>query len=314
MRDEIKKAFSSLHASDQTVEEVLSMIEKNQKKERSAKSAKMMRTTIIAAALVAAMLACTAFTADYIINRREIFFFDTIEALTQKQQEDLDDPNAAVGYQIPNSAEENSDMETSAEYVARAMESGFYGENEEVISRETGGEEDDWEQRMISECDDSYYGEIVAEYRTSSGYAEHVTVDGLLDWDLSCLTEKMTPDEGGQMLSFCRHKQEDDFSIVKLHLGYKTEDGGRFVLNYEYNTDWDYGEKTDYVLNSAYDSSELYTTVDNIQVLVQEYDGQVWANAVNGYKSFDIYTDGCTVDEIKQILDQLNLSSVLTME
>lgn len=82
MRDEFKKAFSSLHASDQTVEEVLSMIEKNQKKERSAKSAKMMRTTIIAAALVAAMLACTAFTADYIINRREIFFFDTIEALT----------------------------------------------------------------------------------------------------------------------------------------------------------------------------------------------------------------------------------------
>ncbi len=314
MRDEIKKAFSSLHASDQTVEEVLSMIEKNQKKERSAKSAKMMRTTIIAAALVAAMLACTAFTADYIINRREIFFFDTIEALTQKQQEDLEDPNAAVGYQVPNSAEENADMETSAEYVARAMESGFYSENEEVISRETGGEEDDWEQRMISECDDSYYGEIVVEYRTSSGYAEHVTVDGLLDWDLSYLTEKMTPDEGGQMLSFCRHKQEDDFSIVKLHLGYKTEDGGRFVLNYEYNTDWDYGEKTDYVLNSAYDSSELYTTVDNIQVLVQEYDGQVWANAVNGYKSFDIYTDGCTVDEIKQILDQLNLSSVLTME
>lgn len=314
MRDEIKKAFSSLHASDQTVEEVLSMIEKNQKKERSAKSAKMMRTTIIAAALVAAMLACTAFTADYIINRREIFFFDTIEALTQKQQEDLDDPHAAAGYQVPNSAEENSDMETSAEYVARAMESGFYSENEEVISRETGGEEDDWEQRMISECDDSHYGEIIAEYRTSSGYAEHVTVDGLMDWDLSCLMEKMTPDEGGQMLSFCRHKQEDDFSIVKLHLGYKTEDGGRFVLNYEYNTDWDYGEQTEYVLNSAYDSSELYTTVDNIQVLVQEYDGQVWANAVNGYKSFDIYTDGCTVDEIKQILDQLNLSSVLTME
>ena len=311
MRKEIRQAFSPLHASDQTVEEVLDMIEKK-KTGKSVKSRKMMRTTIIAAALVAAMLACTAFTADYIINRREIFFFDTIEALTQKQEEDLlDDPDAAIGYEVPNSAEENADMETSAEYVARAMENGFYGDNEKVISRETGGEGDDWEQRMISECDDSYYGEIVTEYRTSSGYAEHVTVDGLLDWDLSFLSEKMTPDEGGQLLSVCRHQKEDDFSIVHLHLGYTTSDGGCFVLNYEYNTEWEYGEDPEYILNSAYDRSEVYTTPDNVQVLVQEYDGQVWARAVNGHKSVSIFTNGCTYEEVEEILEQMNLSSVI---
>lgn len=308
MSEEFRKAFHPLHASDQTTKEVLSMIEKNKNYPRSSK---MVRTIVIAAALVAAMMACTAFTADYILNRREIFFFDTIEALTQKQQEDLHDPDAVVGYQIPNSAEENADMETSAEYVARAMESGFYGETEKVISRETGGEGDDWDERMISECDDSFYGKIIAEYRTSPQYAEHVTVDGLLDWDLSCLTEKMTPDKDGQLLSFCRHKQEDDFSIVKFHLGYTTENGGRFILNYEYNTEWDHGEQPEYILNSAYDFSEMYTTKDNIQVLVQKYDGQVWASAVNGYKSVDIYTNGCTVEEMYELLEQMKLSTVI---
>ena len=309
-RNEIRQAFSPLHASERTVEEVFNMIEKKKAEQPNVKT-KRMRTVVIAAALVAAMMACTAFTADYIINRREIFFFDTIEALAQKQQQDLDDPNAVVGYAVPNSAEENADMETSAEYVARAMEQGVYSENEKVISRETGGEGDDWEQRMISECDDSYYGEIVTEYRTSSGYAEHVTVDGLLDWDLSFLSEKMTPDEGGQLLSVCRHQKEDDFSIVHLHLGYTTSDGGCFVLNYEYNTEWEYGEDPEYILNSAYDRSEVYTTPDNVQVLVQEYDGQVWARAVNGHKSVSIFTNGCTYEEVEEILEQMNLSSVI---
>ena len=311
MRNEIRQAFSPLHASERTVEEVFNMIEKKKAEQPNVKT-KRMRTVVIAAALVAAMMACTAFTADYIINRREIFFFDTIEALTQKQEEDLlDDPDAAIGYEVPNSAEENADMETSAEYVARAMENGFYGDNEKVISRETGGEGDDWEQRMISECDDSYYGEIVTEYRTSSGYAEHVTVDGLLDWDLSFLSEKMTPDEGGQLLSVCRHQKEDDFSIVHLHLGYTTSDGGCFVLNYEYNTEWEYGEDPEYILSSAYDRNEVYATGDNVQVLVQEYDGQVWARAVNGHKSVSIFTNGCTYEEVEEILEQMNLSSVI---
>ena len=311
MRNEIRQAFSPLHASERTVEEVFNMIEKKKAEQPNVKT-KRMRTIVIAAALVAAMMACTAFTADYIINRREIFFFDTIEALTQKQEEDLlDDPDAAIGYEVPNSAEENADMETSAEYVARAMENGFYGDNEKVISRETGGEGDDWEQRMISECDDSYYGEIVTEYRTSSGYAEHVTVDGLLDWDLSFLSEKMTPDEGGQLLSVCRHQKEDDFSIVHLHLGYTTSDGGCFVLNYEYNTEWEYGEDPEYILSSAYDRNEVYATGDNVQVLVQEYDGQVWARAVNGHKSVSIFTNGCTYEEVEEILEQMNLSSVI---
>ena len=268
-RNEIRQAFSPLHASERTVEEVFNMIEKKKAEQPNVKT-KRMRTVVIAAALVAAMMACTAFTADYIINRREIFFFDTIEALTQKQEEDLlDDPDAAIGYEVPNSAEENADMETSAEYVARAMENGFYGDNEKVISRETGGEGDDWEERMISESSDSYYGEITVEYRTSPDYANHVTVDGLLDWDLSFLSEKMTPVEGGQLLSFCRHKQEDDFSDTKLHLGYTTADGGRFVLNYEYNTEWEYSESPEYILNSAYDRNEVYTTKDNVQVLIQ---------------------------------------------
>lgn len=310
MRNEIRQAFSPLHASERTVEEVFNMIEKKKAEQPNVKT-KRMRTVVIAAALVAAMMACTAFTADYIINRREIFFFDTIEALAQKQQQDLDDPNAVVGYEVPNSAEENADMETSAEYVARAMENGFYGDNEKVISRETGGERDDWEERMISESSDSYYGEITVEYRTSPDYAKHVTVDGLLDWDLSFLSEKMTPDEGGQLLSFCRHKQEDDFSDIKLHLGYTTADGGRFVLNYEYNTDWDYGEEPEYILSSAYDQNEIYTTSDNVQVLVQEYDGQVWARAVNNHKSVSIFTNGCTFEEVEEILEQMDLSSVI---
>ena len=308
MRKEIHHAFSPVHASPQTLEEVLKMME-TAPKTTHAKSRKALRTILIAAALITALLTLTAFGVDYVLNHREIFFFDSLEALTERQSSQY--PQAAVSYAVPGTAEENKNSETSAEYVSRAMRDGLLG-NETLISRSEGDYfKDGWTQQVIRSSKDSYYGDVVTEYRTAAEYAQELHFDGILDWDLSILANDMVPMENGQIAVLCHSRQDGQLLWIKSHLGYIPQEGKRFSLSYEYNTFFDYSEDTEYVLNSAYDRGEIFVTQDHIEVLIQEFDGQIWCSAVNGYKSVNIYTDGCTWEEVEDILNHLDLASVL---
>ncbi len=308
MKQEIQRAFSPLHASPHTLEEVLKMAATPKTPPKSG-AKKNARTLLIAAALAAAFLTLTAFAVDYVLNHREIFFFDSLEALTEKQS--ADHPDSAVSCAVPGSAEENEELETPSQYVSRAMEKGLLGE-ETVLSQEKGTyAQDGWERRIIRSCEESFYGDVVTEYRTAAEYAEQIVVDGLLDWDLSFLAEQMTPMEGGQIVVLCRSREENELLWVKTHLGYIPQEGKRFSLSYEYNTFFDRGQEVQYILNSAYDRGEIYLTKDNVEVLMQEYDGQIWCSAANGYKSVNIYATGCTFEEMKQIVEQLDLRTIL---
>ncbi len=308
MREEIRRAFSPLHASQSTLEEVLKMAE-TKKEPQNITPKKIVRTVLIAAVLTAALLTLTAFTVDYVLNHREIFFFDSLEALTQQQSEDH--PDAAASYAVPGTAEESKDVETPSEYVSRAMEQGLL-ENETLLSQKEGDySRDGWERQVIRSSEDSFYGNVVTEYRTAGDYAQKMVVEDLLDWDLTFLAEKMTPMDGGQIAVLCRSEKDGQLLWVKTHLGYIPREGSRFSLSYEYNTFFDSGEDPEYILNSSYDWSEVFVTQDNVEVLIQEYDGQIWCSAVNRYKTVSIYATGCTFEEMKDILNQLDLRTVL---
>ena len=70
---------------------------------RKAPKSTFRRIFVIAAAMIVASTA-TVFAADYVINQRKIYFFDSTEELSE--QYTADNPGYAVGVAVPNSAEE----------------------------------------------------------------------------------------------------------------------------------------------------------------------------------------------------------------
>ena len=298
MNNPIRRAFDPVRASDDTLEEVLKRIQ-----DQGPRHFPLTRALAVwAAALL--LLAFTACAADYVLNHREIFFFDTLEALAARQTQE--NPNAAVSCAIPAPAEEAADLETSVEYVARALEDGLLGE-ERVVDQ---GQEADGTRWVIRESDDPLYGKVTTEYRACPAYARELLVDGLLQWDLSCLGEQLTPDQNGQILVSCRSRDSGEPLWTKAHLGYTTGEGRRFSLSFTWDTTWDYG-RPDYILSDAYDSSEVFVTDDQTETLILSYQGQVWVKAAGGHRSVDIYTTGFTVEEMKDLLNRLSLSSAL---
>ena len=304
-REVMKKSFSVLHASEHTIEEVLNMAENKHTDRNRQKNGK---TILIAAAMVMA-LAATAFAADYVINHRDIFFFDTVESLATAQR--TDNSEQAGSYAAPASAEENADMETVAEGVARKLEFGYYGD-ETVLSDETDDTpESAWERKKVTECLHDDYGRIINTYFTGETYAEKLVVEGLLDWDLSAMAERMAPDEDSQIVLTSRDAKA--LVMANALLGYTTDEGKRFQIEYQYDTEARYMEDTAYLLRSEYDDCYVYATSDQVEVLIEVYDGQIWASAVNAETGNAVYfyTTGCTTDEMEDLLDTLNLAVVM---
>lgn len=308
MREEIRKAFSPVHASDDTLEEVLKMIDA--KKDADVAGRRRVGRIVLVAVILTVMLTLTAFAADYVFNHREVFFFDSVEALMKKQSEEIPEENALY-YGIPGTAEENKDVETPVEYVDRVIERGLLADETVIFQGEDPDAGNGWERRRVAQCENKLYGNVVTEYLASSDYADGIYVDGILNWNLNSLTKTMTPDEGGQVLAMSRNAESKELVWVKAHLGYTTEEGKRFSISYAYDITANYGQDPEYILSSAYDVSEIFVTDDGVESLIMAYDGQMWVNAAYEHKYVDIYTTGCTVEEIKMILNDLELSSVL---
>lgn len=308
-REQIQKALLPIHASERLLEEVLDMIEKQTER----KSVKLRRSgkMILAAAAVLALLVVTAFAADYVINRREIYFFDTLEEMAAGNRAEGD----TFSYSAPASMAVNRDMETVAEHVAWVMErGGYYGEDETVLSDETSGAGDAlWERRLVTQFWEEDLGSVTAEYLTGDAYAERVVIDGLLDWDVSSALKTMTPEEDAQIVSAVRDAVTGDVICADALLGYATAEGRRFQIDYRYDAIY-LNAAEEYILSSARDYCAVYTTGDGVEVLIEEYDGQVWAKAVNERNAVYIYTTGCTVKEMEAILNGLGLHVPLSVE
>jgi len=305
MNRQIRHIFSSLHASDETLKEVLNLIDRNENRKKRG-----FRPVYVMAAVFAAIsaLAMTGFTADYVLNDRKVFFFDTIAVLTEKQQQDS--PGTAAHLGVPGTLEENRELETPQEYTARVMENGIR-ENETVLTDETN---DDpaamWERRRVTEQEHDHYGAITSEYMTSRAFAERITIDGLADFDISCIGEMLTPTEDAQLIVTERSTETGEIVMAAACSGYHNEKGEIFVFSLSYDRD-DRFSAAQYILNDAYDSSELYQTADHTEVLISAYDGQVWASAANKGMEVSIYTTACSVTEVKELLDALQLSRVI---
>lgn len=311
-REMIQKALAPLRAPANTAEEVIKMIE-NEKNGRKPRMTKVEKS-ILAVAAVLVLLVVSAFATDYVINHREIYFFDTLEEMAEARRETAAE-NEAFSYSVPGSMADNRDLETVAEHVEWVMNgAGYYEMEESVCADETDDSEDTlWERRKVTAFRDEDFGRVTAEYLTGIAYAERIVIEGLLDWDVSSVLETMTPEEDAQILSSVRKVLSGDIVRGDALLGYITETGRRFQIDYQYNESMDFG-KAEYILSSAYDYCAVYTTDDGVEVLLQEYDGQIWADAEYGHTAVYLYTTDCTVEEMEDILDGLELHIPLGVE
>lgn len=307
-REQIQKALSGLHASPIDPEEIMKMAEQKTPHRRPGRAGR----ALLAAAAALAMSGTVAFAADYVINQRNIFFFDTVKALAEAQRTELP-PSAANFCEVPGSLEENRDLETPAELVARYFEDGKYGEETLLLEETAPPEGALWERRRVTAFVHDHYGPIETEYLTGQAYAGRLVLDGFPEWDLSPLAGLMTPEAGGQILTVSRGGADQRLVMADALLGYLTEEGERFQISFSYDADARFLQTTEYVLSSAYDECYLYTTRDQVEVLIKAYDGQIWAEAANAETGNAVYfyTTGCTTDEMETILDLLALSTPL---
>ena len=130
---------------------------------------------------------------------------------------------------------------------------------------------------------------------------------------ISSVTEEMTPDEGGQIVLVSRETGSQRLVMANALLGYTTQEGKRFQIEYKYDVDSRYLQEKEYILSTEYDDCYVYTTRDQVEVLIEKYDGQIWASAVNAETGNAVYfyTTGCTAKEMETILDSLHLASAM---
>lgn len=104
-------------------------------------------------------------------------------------------------------------------------------------------------------------------------------------------------------------------TVIVLHYceGYTTQEGGRFQVEYQYDADSRYLRETEYILSSEYNACYVYTTRDQVEAVIEEYDGQIWASAVNveAGNAVYIHTTGCIAAETETILDSLHLAAAM---
>ena len=301
-RQMIQGALAPLRASPETLEEVLHMKET---KRTGATGRRMGKGLLIAAVLTVALMVSAA-GVDYAVNRREVFFFDSLEAMTDWHRQEYPD-SEVMTVKEPGSLEESRELETVAEGVARVMERGSYDDETLLLDEVDDTADTLWERRVVRTIDHEDYGPIRTEYTTGAAYAEGFAVEGLLDWDISTALASLTPDEGGQLLSVSRNRN-GEIVMANALLGYGLAEGGRFVLEYDFDRDARFYQGREAVLSCAYDTCELYTTADGVEVLVEAYDGQVWAQAWLEQVRVNLYAVDYTVSEVEAILEALELS------
>lgn len=90
-------------------------------------------------------------------------------------------------------------------------------------------------------------------------------------------------------------------------------EGKPFRIEYKYDVDSRHMQEKEYILSTEYDDCYVYTTSDQVEVLIEAYDGQIWASVVNveAGNAVCIYTTGCTATEMETILDGLNLAAAM---
>lgn len=271
------------------------------------RGARPVRVMLIAAAAVA-LLVTTVAAATVVLRQSRTHLINSeeekwnvIESALEDQADDTDGPVAvAIGggydsaYDYKSTADETEDW--------------WNGYGQTPLEEVEGTEDDGWTKMRTFQNEDGsiamkYIGEAVSDF---NGLWEGTPIDA------SWLEEHYTsvPDSQTAYMRFVSGKKQE-FSFSGEFQG---QGDAAFTMSI---SQWNrpYAETT-YQMTEGYDHVELYQTGDGVEVLVKMGTSDsgrsvFWASFTAGCNSFHLWGTEMELEDIRAVLDSLNLSDLL---
>lgn len=136
---------------------------------------------------------------------------------------------------------------------------------------------------------------------------------GSADWNLDWLEQHYSAVPGSHVAIHQYPQNSKDAESVELIGEYVGENGQIFNLDYCYHPDWSASDS--YQLVDGYEVAEYYETGDGVSVAIEMATSKTgqsvfWVIFESGQTSFNMFGTQTSLDEIKDIVDSLNLSAL----
>lgn len=266
------------------------------------------RRTLVFMAAILLLTSCVS-AAAVLLRQAQTFYFDTEQEARNAANHAAQESGAsAAAYGVTSGPVEDYPAQEPID-LPRLFS------HEEILEHRVGTPEDGWTEMMIAvnDCAKSWF--YLADTLTELSSFWPVATP-----DLTWLEHEYAPVPGCQYYcqkeGFGEGKNTAIFYSSTFSGEYQTKDGAPFSLL------WSFFPKIDqpsdnYTVDNTLDKTEEYTTQDGITVTIE------WRTSRNGQSRFDARVDygfasfhmsgaEIKVEEIKQILDHMNLSALLT--
>lgn len=247
-----------------------------------------------AMAALCALLSVTAAAAT--LWRNSVHFADSMEEAARLAGNHPSDTAASVG----KFYEDDWEYRPPVEEV-----SAWWGSFETHGAAETAGKPDDgWTKkrsyREWMKQHNRYLGTCLSDF---AGLWEGTP------WDVAEVEREFTPIAGTQTAYTCY--EFGTLWAFEVIGAYEREDGAAFTLQYEWDSETEYGET--YLLSEGLESGEQYTTADGVEVAVstaRSRKGELlfWAEYVSGHRLFSMTGRNLEMDAIHALLDGMGLA------
>lgn len=311
---EYREALDSLRFSDAAKDRMIKhLAEQKEGQPVKRRNARPLRTGLIAAAVCAALLG-TAGAATLAARQARITYLD--RAQFDQEYNDYLEEHGRSSSQYSDNHYIGSDFTVTD---AVKQETWWQGPLEigELVEETVGTEEDGWAAKRVFECQGggiSYGLGRETKYLETRYKVNAVSdVSGMFDrWDVSWLEAHYTTNPCGTFARTITYK--DDLRFIAVGGEYRGQDDARFNMSWSWDASYIHGDEFRVAGGREYE--ELYTTPDGV-VLAIEMDTSktgksvFWVTLGSGHNSFNMFGTQLALDDLHDILDSLNLSSLL---
>ncbi len=269
-------------------------------------SIKKILAIVAAATLIIGNTACAV---DYIVNQRQVYFFGTIEELTDAvlDARSPEEKDCAIGVGVP--CDDSAPLQTISEYVQMRMTDEESDSGDKVLSDETGTDGTVWDRKKVITYKDEDWGAMTRTYYTGADLSELIQVQDLLPWDLSWVSESFAAVPDGQIVELRQKRYSGRVMQVSMTGGFETAGGGTFTLSADYGKTFRYSDQ--YVLSSGYDYTETCLSADGYSFIVMGYQSRIWADLYGDYGAVHLFALDCSREEIEDILAHLKVAGLM---
>lgn len=311
LEQDYREALDGLRFSDAGKERIMkNLMERQEREPVKGKRFRPLRMALIAAAVCLALVG-TAFAAVAAARQARITYLDR-DQFTKEYDEYLKEH----GYSSSQYSDGHYTGMDFNGWDAAFWEDWWQNPDAELVEETAGTAGDGWTAKRVfrSDLSSTSYGLRQGQtYEETRYQAERASDYGSLWglWDLSWLEEHYAANHWGTFARTITYRDKLRF----LALGGEYQDGEtRFNIGFSWNGSFVRGDEYRVAGNKEY--AELYTTPDGVEVAIEMDTSDTgksvfWASVEGGHNSFSMCGTQMEVDALHDILDSLNLSTLL---